>query len=228
MAVRPDYIPEGYDRIAVVDTEEGLFAGELSGRVNCILLPRAISGDFNGLAKELYLYKTYTEQRYQHKGELYVRLSRIAEEPDQVGQAARVVKGDVDMVRKRGLDDNLRVIDRDFYLDTPSVQNLHMDIGQDMDDIGALMCSYTEPTTGWAMNEECDEGLRIYRHDPALVFNLKAGAQRRHFQPGDMFRQAAQKNLYNVKGFIHGAESIREGELRLMLVAYGPDLEPSL
>lgn len=228
---RVDYIPEDYDRIAIVDNEDSLFDAEFKGRINCILRPRflIVNGDFNGLAGVLYNGTSANEQRYDKKKDLYKRLARIAEEYDPVGRAANFVKRDVDMLRGRHLEDNLRVIGPEYYSGTPSVHGLHMDHGTGFDDMGVVMCSYTEPTTVWIRNEDCGVGLPIYgRKDPVPVFSLNAGAKTHHFQPGDMTRHAMRNNFNGVAGFIHAAEVIKQGQYRLLLAGYGINAEPML
>lgn len=217
MIVRPDYIPEGYDRILVVESEREFFATELKGRTNCIVSPRSISGDFNALAQQLYLGLDYHEM-FQKRAETYTRLRELAQGEDAIAVAARQVLYDIAMVEAQGADPDLRIAGVGYY--NISTYSLHMDGGNDDEGFGTFMCNYTTPTTRWARPEDCDNGFYTSRGG-ARHFNQIAGEQR-HFGVGDMIRQAPERNLHNVEGFIHAAEPVKEGQVRMLLCARMP------
>ncbi|MDB5492539.1 MAG: hypothetical protein JWO78_2388 [Micavibrio sp.] len=230
MVIRPDYIPEDYDRIAVTGDEQAFFQTEMRGRVNCVFMARRIAGDFNALARHIHEQYPCRSSQISARRDVFKYLNHVAGQGDDMARAARQVLADMTMLEQKLFTPDLRVIGPDYYID-PSIPYLHMDVGQAMDEMGTFMCNYNDPVTAWARNDECDNGLALCREDPALVFNLKAGAKRHHFQVGDMVRQAAQFNLYDVPGFIHAAERATREQPRFLLTGRGEDTDavsPSL
>lgn len=223
---RPIYIPEGYDRILVAESKSELFRLEMKDRVNCILRPRAIKGDFNALAEKLHIYKTHSEQSNKDKkSEIYALLENVARRDDETGAAARQVYADIDALKRRKLDYELRIIGHDYYDHEPVIHSFHTDGGNETDDFGVFMCCYTRPTTAWVMNEECN-GFGYASDRVTKIFTLKANAVYRHFEPGDLVRQAPDRNAFMVQGFIHAAERIKQGEpLRMLLTGVSPVLK---
>ncbi len=211
----PRYLPENYDRFAQAHTEEDFFMRPLAGQVNLVWLPRPVSGNFNELARQLYIVKTWCEQMMTRRDDIREKLETIATYNDDVGAAARVVMADQDMVLGRGLMPDFRIAGPDFY--DYAIYQPHMDIGDENDEFGTFSCGYTEPLTGLARNED---SRFSYQGPLDRVYTLNAGAEKYRMAVGDFFRMAAYQNKNKVEGVVHWARTVKESEpLRMLLMA---------
>lgn len=209
------HLPENYDRFAEVGTEDEFFARPLTGRVNLVWMPRTIFGDYDELARQLYIVTTWCEQMMTHRDAIRTKLENIATCDDAVGQAARQVMEDQDWVIRRGLRPDFRIAGPDFY--EYAIYQPHMDIGDEADEFGTFSCGYTQPVTGLARNEDAtfSYATRLDR-----VYSLKPGAETFHPGVGDVFRMAAYQNKNKVEGVVHWAHPVRsDRSLRMLLMA---------
>lgn len=204
-----------YDRFHQAAGEDEFFSRPLQGRTNLVWLPRIISGDYNRLAHELYIAKTWVEQMMVVRDKINEKLETIATYDDEVGAASRQVIADRDKVLEKHLAPDLRIAGPDYY--GYAIYQPHMDIGDDRDEFGFFSCGYTEPVTGLARNEDTEFS---YAYGPDRVYSLKPGAEKLHPGIGDFFRMATYHNKHKVEGVVHHAHMVREGQpLRMMLMA---------
>lgn len=209
-------IPEDYPRLRAVTSSEDFFTTPFSGLVNAVWMPRIIQGDYEELARQLYMAPSWCEQVFEYKQAIRNRLEQIATFEDGVGQAARQVLMDQDMVIAHGLQVDFRVAGANYY--EYDVYTAHMDVGDPRDACGTFSCGYTEPTTEWARNDDCITTGRTREGVP--LFTVRPDAARHRFSVGDMFRMAALHNQNKVDGFIHWAPQTRGSDgLRMMLMA---------
>lgn len=205
MGEKPGHIPQDYSRILVVSSMEELFDAEFGGpdQINCILLPRQLSHDFNALASAI-------DRRAEKSAEQRIKaLAQDASAPAAVRFAAQALLDDVAVMdqQARRIHVPFRygvIADRTLKAPPPDAGNYiwHGD-GTSTVPFGRLLAAYTKPTTEWARNE--DVTMRLVRGSPSNKFNLKAGAQIYHFEPGDIWRQAGIEEPNGVPPFIHRA-----------------------
>ncbi|MCM2344140.1 MAG: hypothetical protein NDJ24_06225 [Alphaproteobacteria bacterium] len=216
MIVTTRHLPEHYARLQQAASVDDFFSIPFSGVVNAVWMPRTIHGDYTELARQLYLVPSWCEQMFEHNHKIRQRLEEVATHVGKVGEAARQVLADQDMVRARGLRVDFRLAGPDYY--QFDVYAPHMDLGDPQDQGGTFSCGYTEPTTEWACNEDCVPAGRT--REGVALFDVKPGAGKHHFAVGDIFRMAAQNNLSHVEGFVHWAPRTRHADgLRMMLMA---------
>lgn len=208
-------IPDQYERLATTVSVDDFFAHPMEGLTNCVWMPRPITGDYNELARQLYIAKSWCEQMMTRRDDIREKLETIATHNDDVGAAARVVMADQDLVMSRGLMPDFRIVGPDFY--EYAIYQPHMDTGDENDEFGTFTCGYTEPVTGWARNEE---SVFAYATPLDRVYSLAPSAEKLHTGVGDFFRMAAYRNKNKVEGVVHWAHRVRENDpLRMMLMA---------
>lgn len=197
---KPAYLPAAPNRILVVESMDAFLNAPFSEDVNCILYPRALTGAFNTLAREL----RQESQTFYAAG-----LENFAEAHPAYGSEIGLILADIDACGHAGFQAYLRVVDsRHHYKDI--VHGFHVDFAQAGK--GRAMCCYTGPVTEAVRNEDAtQDGLNNrYVPKPGAVFQ---------FQVGDLWRQAGTMNGGNVLPFIHRAPRIApEAVPRLVLV----------
>lgn len=209
------HLPENYDRFVEATDQAEFFARPLEGQISLVWLPRTIAGNYNELARQLYITKSWCEQINDKREEIRQKLETIATYDDEVGEAARQVMADQDMVIARGLTPDFRIAGPDYY--EYAIYQPHIDNGDDRDDFGLFNCGYTEPVTGLARNEDTTFAYGTWKD---RVYSLKPDAERFHAGVGDFFRMAAHFNKNKVAGVVHWAHLVRENDpLRMMLMA---------
>lgn len=209
------HLPENYERFVEAKDEADFFARKLEGKTNLVWLPRQIKGAYNELAQQLYIAKTWCEQMMTRRDDIREKLEDIATHEGDVGDAARQVKADQDLIVSKGLEPDFRIVGPDFY--EYAIYEPHMDIGDPDDEFGTFSCNYTAPVTGIARNEDTEFA---YTTPLDRVFQLKEGVEKFHVGVGDIFRMAAYQNKNKVEGVVHWAHRMREGDpLRMILMA---------
>ena len=184
---RPDYIPEDYKRIKIVSSLSELFNAEFGGPddVNCILLPRALQGNFNALAHLLGQVDSPSKSALDMI--LSVQWTHAALKVEREFVRSDIIRA-ADAIRSRGFAPNLqlrvnssRKWERQF---TPYA--FHTDTCKNAD-FGRLICHYSPLVTEWIRNEDAipvKEFPGQYRKkENALVFS---------FLPGDIWRQKSR------------------------------------
>ncbi len=216
--VRPDYIPANYDRIGVVGSLRDLCKIPF-GPANCILYPRSLTADFNGLA--LYLKERVLEQapginlsgHMEHISTYSPLLTGIAEKDmtPEIKEAAAVIIADRETVRKEGFNSTgLRLM---WNNSVGLADTFHEDGRFFHPERGRILCAYVGKTT---------EGLK--ESDAIItpeVITPKPGSVPFHFNTGDVIRFAGDGVIarhigQKVPAFIHRGVP---DTLRLLLAA---------
>lgn len=207
-------LPENYERFKEAANEEDFFTRPFEGRENFIWLRREITGNYNELARQLYIAKTWAEQRMDCRDAIYRKLETMATYQDEVGLAAQQVRADYHQFEVRQLTPDLRIAGPGFY--PYSIYQPHQDIGNEDDELGTVSSVYTEKVTGIAKNEQADFS---YANGIDRVYTLKPGAEKFSAGIGDFFRMAAHFNKNKADGLVHWAHVVREHDpLRMMLM----------
>lgn len=224
---RPDYIPAGYKRIKVVGSLTELFNEQFGGPdgVNCVLLCRRLSGDFNALASWLagtnYMREfTLSESAgypYFDAARLYAARNNMA---PAMAEALDTILQDMDAASKQRMRAELRVVLPEHK--TGGVDVWHHDIvGSYNNMMGRFMSCYNAPVTEGARNEDAlllDSGTAF---GPTNHYSLRENAAFFCFSPGDLWRQLSTPYLQQVAPpYIHRAPALKPGDMpRLLLVA---------
>lgn len=208
---KPDYLPDDYYGIKVVDSLSALFNTPF-GDANAILYPRTLRGDFNRVAQHLAGERAFG---------YHDCLEKIADKEgnNAIGLAARTILQDIEAVSARlsaeSLPPDIRLRDNRNW-NGRGVEKFHVDSAASRE-LGRILCCYTAPTTQWIKNEDAIQS-------GASTFNKARGAPIYSFRPGDIFRI---KSLPRNKGesevsvsafredfFIHRAPSSMQQELQ--------------
>lgn len=230
MIAYPNYIPANYKRIKVVGSLSELFNEQFGGPdgVNAVLLPRALSHDFNALAHHLaqteYI-KNFQPNRYE--GSLYpyfndprLRACKKYMKPDMAAAVDAILQDMDDACGKR-MRPELRIVGDSQYRTGAFDVWHHDDVASFDSMMGRFMCCYNAPVTEGVRNEDA---LPVdYKNALAPVnhYSLREGAETFSFQPGDLWRQLSTPNLKHVAPpYIHRAPERKAGDApRLLLVA---------
>ncbi len=211
----PDYIPNDYERIQVVDDLTALFNASF-GPANVILCPRKLTGDFNALACSLLdPKKNFSPDMV----ELKERLEQFAGGTDEVAQAAQTVLSDMKLMEQAGATPDLRVLGfkNKSYNDGHYFFH-HDEYGTDVTKTrrGVLMCCYNGPMTEGIRNE--DVNFKIHK----MFYIEKEGAKILRFAPGDFWRHASSvvDGQPDVPPYIHRAPVEGQDGPRLFLTGF--------
>lgn len=212
---RPDYIPEDYNGIKMVDSFEAMLS-EPFGHASAVLLPRSLSGDFNALAQVM-----------GRKGYWRAPLMRVEKRDDlrkNFPQEIDLLREDIRMLRgvsaQHYLD--LRVSKDSNWREDRAPHAFHSD-GCRNAHFGRVLCCYNDPVTEWIRREDA-----IPRDSHEGTFEKREGAPLYRFKAGDIWRLASRTggdgNVCGRPLFIHRTPpSIRdrkeEDPPRMVLVA---------
>lgn len=205
-------IPKDYDRVVRTGSLAGLFdtAAQADRRVNVVLLRRKISGDFDGLAKAMWMYPGKQDIRSE---DMAKKLARVFEQQPglsrSITDAARRILTDIEdlkpylnycHIRKvpvRGYEHESRHPVHDYHADTTGWR---------------LMICYNAPVT---------EALR--QQDVIATdtdsFRMKKGAVPFRFRAGDIWLHSGHARP-DTPPFIHRAviNGNRDAAPRLLMV----------
>jgi hypothetical protein len=209
---KPDYIPQDYKRIKVVDSLTELFNEQFGGadEVNAVLMPRRVSENFQALAgilgDRLGIKPDIKAQRSLDREGARNQIKHL---DHWERKSLQRILYDMDQLSERDVQPLLRVVSPAGY-DFKIAYRLHEDREKPGEN-GRIMCCYMEPTTEWLRNEDAvRKGGQIYEAKPVTKFFS--------FRVGDIWKQAdcGQK----VEPFIHRAIRSEPGSCpRLLLVA---------
>jgi hypothetical protein len=202
MVERPDYIPES-ETIKIAGSLTELFNTQFNP-ANCIVWPRRLSGDFNGLARALWKDHVPEQQRQGHWTPFgrfcLTGLEDILPRLEDAGrrEALETVIHDMKAVAAAGAAaPTLRVIGWTGYGSSSGVEGFHTD-GTCHETYGRVLCCYNDPVTENKIGDE------LFR-----------------FRPGDIWRQAGRGNPQKVKPLSHRAPVPGpDGPPRLLMVTF--------
>ncbi len=225
MTEKPEYLPENYDRIKVVETPIALLSEKFGWRANVVMCPRQLAGDFDGLARDMeqHFQTGGLQKKFKPEDREALRAFRAAlADPEKV-RALDAVLADMEFMIKSGAQTHLRLLKG--YSELSGTHNFHIDgnVGGKGQDIDRYIACYNDPVTGFVRN---DDVIRI-NGDQA---ECKPDAKVYSFRPGDMWKQRVRNGDDNIlieifreltndkktRGFVHRAEE--SDHARLMLV----------
>ena len=205
---KPDYIPQDYDRIEVVESLSDVFKTALDNNHDAVMTPRRLQGDFNRLVDLLLENKqdilvSYTRQQFA-EATLYTHSD------DQLDTAIGHIMRDMIDMESQGYKPRLRVL-RNYDPASP-VTYFHNDPSPGYDHAERVLCCYTGPVTEWVRAQDVQKveynGVCVTRED-AQVFE---------FKNGDVWKQGFWNERKPHPCFAHRAPSNPQKAPRLLLV----------
>lgn len=199
------YLPEGCENIRIVSGFEDLMTAEFDGRVNCILWPRRLSGDFNALADVFWNGMNVSEIEEIYKDTIRVYLEPVhilesfkaavaneqytAQQAEEILQALIHLQNDADFLAQYGMDHVTRAL-KSYPVrghDSGDVNAFHADrMGWDF---GRVVICYNDPATEFLRNEDVDYDPQTY------AVNVKENAQVYRFHSGDVVRMSSRARV---------------------------------
>lgn len=174
-----NYIAEGYERIKLVDNIYALLTSDFEPKANVVLLPRALSGDFDALAEKMAEYFNLGEEEIFIKYSENSKLKEFRESLDEEGlcDAIDVILNDMEFLYSSRARVHMRLLRK--YKQHSDTYKFHVDgVDQNFD---RFMTCYNNPVTEFVKNEDV---LRVSGHDAWC----KKGAEIYHFNPGDIWK----------------------------------------
>lgn len=170
-----DYIPEGYERIKVVDELFAFFTTNFEPKANVVLFPRSLKGDFDGLAEDMARYFDLKDEEIFIKYGEREKLEEYKEtlEDDEIRHALQIILDDMECLYSSRVKTHLRLLTR--YRKHTDTYDFHVDgLCQNID---RYMICYTDPVTEYIRN---DDVIKINGHDAlcrkdAPVYRFKCG-----------------------------------------------------
>ena len=223
--IRPAYIPDSYERINIANDLNGLFTASMQDSVNCIVLPRQITGDFNSLAVTLTQNDDEVATNRKTNGLTLWEFSNACQGAQLTAAeeiAARQIQVDYIIAEKHGYTPCIRIVRQGAY--DPRVYQFHKD-GYNVFDLKSsmperLMCSYNLASTEILRNEDVAEEIIDKRG--RVTYTSRTNDKLIRFALGDIYRQ---QNYQYKKGIdsavIHRAPFISPSLVpRIVLLAY--------
>lgn len=198
--IKPDYLPENYDRIVVVDNLRDVFDMQMKGRVNCVLHPRQLEGDFDGLAKflDMKVASCSISPLYLSHGVLQ-KLIKGACLKKAESRAWDAIEEDLKIAQDHNYQVNIRIVQKNAY--ERYVYKFHADGNRMHPLYQRVMSIYNGATTEFLCNQDAvlekDEGF----------FEPKPDAKIYTFKPGDIWQHRCMSRAFNnaERAFIHRA-----------------------
>jgi hypothetical protein len=224
-----DYLPQDYNRIKVVDQLEDVFIPDfVREKINCVLLPRDVRGDFNGLAALLFknhysgtkgflrrLHNTLANEMHvvlRDKDEIAHNLMQIRDTKwiaEDIRDAASTVFNDVAAIGHYRDYPQLRILKGRSWQNS-DIYDFHDDAFAGAH--GRTMCCYLATTEFLANEDASERGKNVL----PKKYRINAGATSHRFRSGDIWRQGTRH--LGGDPFIHRAPKLAKGEYRLNLV----------
>lgn len=215
--------PGLYKRIRIVQCNEQFKAAALSPTVNCIYQPDPMQHDARSVADELYVDFREKKRQMDNQSSIWRYVRNLATYKDSMGQAARKIMSNHDLLESMGLVQQLRIVGPGYH--DGVAHKAHIDLGEIMDDKGRVVIDYIDGIN-FSSNENCilaDRILEPGASKPTATFNLKTQDQFGKTNPGDKIRFLGEDNLFDTEGFIHWVDEVRSYEgLRLVHIAEPP------
>ncbi|MGH1403539.1 MAG: hypothetical protein ACRBDL_04795 [Alphaproteobacteria bacterium] len=186
--VHVNYIPEGYDRIKVVDDLCAFLNEDFAPRANVVLYPRRLGGDFDVLAQAMAEYFDLDEQEIFIKYSERELLLEFRETLDAQNLQAGVdiILSDMEFFYSAGARTHMRLLRQ--YTEHKDTYAFHVDgLEQDFD---RYMTCYNDPVTQFVKN---DDVLKILGHDAVC----RSDAEVFQFHKGDIWKARVRNKPSN-------------------------------
>lgn len=173
------YIPEGYERIKVVDDAYAFLTTDFAPHANVVLYPRTLRHDYHALAEQMARYFDLGEE------ELFIKYSerhsleefRGTLECAEMRAALDHILWDMEFLHTAEIRTHLRLLTR--YKIHADTYKFHVDgLEQDFD---RYMSCYTPPVTQFIRNEDV---IKVSGHDAIY----REGAPVYQFGVGDIWK----------------------------------------
>jgi len=184
-----NYIPEGYDRIKVVDDLFSFFKTDFEPKANVVLYPRALNEDFDRLAVEMARFFELEE------GELFIKYSereKIEEfksnlDDFELFEAVDMILADMECLYSARVKTHMRLV-VNGYKKHSDVHHFHVDgLNQDFD---RFMTCYNDPVTQFIRNNDV---ISVSGND----VDIKPEAPIYQFQTGDFWKARVRNKQKN-------------------------------
>lgn len=214
-----NYIPEGYERIKVVDDLYSFFTTDFEPKANVVIFPRRLVGDFDVLAQKMAVFFALDEE------EIFIKYSdravlddfRMTLSGDKgLNAALDIIMQDMECLFSAQVKTHMRLLyNYKIHADT---YQFHVDgLEQDFD---RFMTCYNNPVTQFIRNQDV---LKVDGHD-ALC---RADATVYQFHVGDLWKSRVRNKPKNKVDSLIGA-GLREKERRAFVHRAPPSDRPRL
>ncbi len=173
-----NYIPEGYDRIKLVNDPYAFLATDFAPTANVVLYQRSIEGNFDTLAQKMAAHFELENE------EIFIKYSEAEKIRDfqktlNETEASLVDKilADMEFLYSSRIKTHMRILTH--YTEDPRTHDFHVDgASQNFD---RYMTCYNNPVTQFVKNED----VMLVRGHDAYV---KPDAKIYEFKPGDLWK----------------------------------------
>ena len=216
-----NYIPEGYDRIKVVDDLCSFLTTDFDPIANVVLYPRRLAGDFDTLARKMAKFFNLGEEeifiKYDDRAEIEEFRDSLSD-PELI-QAINLILMDMEFFQSAGVRTHMRLLTA--YTEDERTHIFHVDgLEQDFD---RYMTCYNNPVTQYIRNDDVIDvsGHDVIHREDAPVFEFRAGdiwKARVRNKPKNIVLEFLQKLLRSKesRAFVHRAQ--HSNSPRLILV----------
>lgn len=186
--IKHNYIPEGYDRIKVVNDLFSFFTENFEPKANVILYPRDLNYDFDALALKMAEYFELEDEevfiKYSESEKLKVFGETISDE--KLLSALKTILNDMECLYSAKIKTHFRLLKN--YKIHKDTYKFHVDgLQQDFD---RYMVCYNNPVTEFVKN---DDVIKVMGHDAIC----KKDAQIYQFKAGDLWRSRVRNKPKN-------------------------------
>ena len=183
-----NYIPEGYDRIKVVDDLFSFFTTDFGAKANVVVFQRDIAGAFDVLAEKMADHFDLGEEeifiKYSERDQLETFGETLNDEV--LESALNIIMADMECLYSAKIKTHMRLLTN--YKIHNETYKFHVDgLEQDFD---RFMTCYNNPVTEFVRNEDV---LQVDGHD-ALC---REGAPVYQFKVGDMWKSRVRNKPKN-------------------------------
>lgn len=183
-----NYIPEGYDRIKVVDDLFSFFKADFAPKANVVLYPRRLAGDFDALAERMAAFFNLQDEEIFIKYSEREKLEEFKEKLscDALNSTLEIILNDMECLYSARVKTHFRLLKN--YKIHSDTYDFHIDgLEQDFD---RFMICYNNPVTQFVKNEDV---IKISGHDAVC----REGAEVYSFQVGDMWKSRVRNKPKN-------------------------------
>ena len=183
-----NYIPEGYDRIKVVDDLFSFFTADFGSKANVVVFQRDIDGAFDALAEKMADYFELAEEeifiKYSERDQLMAFGKTLNDE--ELECALNIILSDMECLYSAKIKTHMRLLTN--YKIHNETYKFHVDgLEQDFD---RFMTCYNNPVTEFVRNQDV---LQIDGHDAVCREN----AEIFQFKVGDMWKSRVRNKPKN-------------------------------
>lgn len=217
-----NYIPEGYDRLKVVDDLYMFLHDDFSPRANVVLYPRRIQGDFDTLADLMAQHFKLDQD------EIFIKYSEVDKldefkstlEDNSLINCIDLILNDMEFFYHSGARPHFRILKT--YRADKTTHDFHVD-GL-MRDFDRIMTCYNDPVTQFIKNSDVlwVGGHKVHYKPNAKIYEFKVGdiwKSRVRNKPRGFLRDLLRKfsGEDRLRGFVHRAQ--KSDRPRIMTVA---------